>query len=462
MLCKSVSGGKVLIVILLCIIIFPVYSFCQTPVWHQTKGIENDQLWALHVYQKHPDTLYAAGLRFYISTDGGENWKALDTVRALGRTVLKTDPNNSKIIYGLIFPSFYDTPPYAKELHISYDGGITWKRVFALRTNIFLEVDPIDNRTIYISPIEAVLKSSDYGNTWDTLSTLPVSINDLRISRSNNHVIFAGWDNGINKTTDKGITWNKTSFSIKTDFVEIDPSNPDIVYAAAEPLFTNNVSYVPTELYKTRDGGASWVNISQGLTGNNYKYISSIIINPKNTNELFLGFAGGVFDTTAFGQASVAHSTDGGLNWTPYSNGIPDSSEVTSMDIDTVNNKLLATVIAPNITHKSLSGVYILNYVTEVASEEKNSPIINFQLMQNFPNPFNPTTTISYSIPEDANVRLKVYDILGKEVITLVNRNETAGIHKVNFTAFSLPSGIYIYRIEAGSFTDSKRLLLLK
>ncbi|MDP4197632.1 MAG: T9SS type A sorting domain-containing protein, partial [Bacteroidota bacterium] len=289
-----------------------------------------------------------------------------------------------------------------------------------------------------------------------------VSTNDLRISRSNNSMIFVGWDKGIYKTTDKGITWDKTSFSIKTDFVEIDPSNPDIVYAAAEPLFTNNFSYIPTELYKTTDGGTSWINISQGLTGNNYKYISSIIINPKNTNELFLGLAGGAFDTTAFGLASIAHSTDGGLNWTPYSKGIPDSSEVTSMDIDTVNNKLLATVIAPYITHRSFSGVYILNYLTEVASEKKNFPIINFQLMQNFPNPFNPVTTISYSIPEDANVRLKVYDILGKEVKTLVNRNETAGIHKVNFNASSLPSGLYIYRIEAGSFTDSKKLLLLK
>ncbi|MGE5499026.1 MAG: T9SS type A sorting domain-containing protein, partial [Syntrophothermus sp.] len=85
-----------------------------------------------------------------------------------------------------------------------------------------------------------------------------------------------------------------------------------------------------------------------------------------------------------------------------------------------------------------------------------------FILLQNFPNPFNPTTTISYSIPKHSYVELKICDVLGREVSTLVNDQKHAGEHKVQFDGSSLPSGVYIYTIQAGSYRDSKKLLLLK
>ena len=85
-----------------------------------------------------------------------------------------------------------------------------------------------------------------------------------------------------------------------------------------------------------------------------------------------------------------------------------------------------------------------------------------FSLSQNYPNPFNPTTVIQYSIPEVTNVKLKVYDMLGREIKTLINREQSAGVYNVEFNATSLSSGVYFYRIEAGNFVDSKKLLLLK
>ncbi len=85
-----------------------------------------------------------------------------------------------------------------------------------------------------------------------------------------------------------------------------------------------------------------------------------------------------------------------------------------------------------------------------------------FSLSQNYPNPFNPTTVIQYSIPEVTNVKLKVYDMLGREIQTLINREQNAGQYNVEFNATNLSSGVYFYRIEAGSFVDSKKLLLLK
>ena len=85
-----------------------------------------------------------------------------------------------------------------------------------------------------------------------------------------------------------------------------------------------------------------------------------------------------------------------------------------------------------------------------------------FKLSQNYPNPFNPATTINYTIPKSGLVTLKVFDILGKEVASLVNGMVTAGSHSVNFNASQLSSGVYFYRIESGNFVDTKKMFLLK
>ena len=103
--------------------------------------------------------------------------------------------------------------------------------------------------------------------------------------------------------------------------------------------------------------------------------------------------------------------------------------------------------------------------------EKKNYNKVNFtgneipasySLAQNFPNPFNPSTTIRYQLPENGMVTLKIYDILGSEVATLVNEQKAAGRYEVNFNASSLASGVYIYKIQAGDFSASKKLILLK
>jgi hypothetical protein len=86
----------------------------------------------------------------------------------------------------------------------------------------------------------------------------------------------------------------------------------------------------------------------------------------------------------------------------------------------------------------------------------------DFNLSQNYPNPFNPSTKISYSIKEEGFVTLKVYDVLGKEVITLVNKEQAAGNYEVTFDASKLSSGVYLYTIKAGSFVQTRKMLLMK
>jgi len=90
-------------------------------------------------------------------------------------------------------------------------------------------------------------------------------------------------------------------------------------------------------------------------------------------------------------------------------------------------------------------------------------------LEQNYPNPFNPSTTISFTVPSSTeyysvqqNVSLKVYDILGNEVATLVNENKPAGVYNVQFAMNNFPSGVYFYTLKAGSFTETKKMLLMK
>jgi hypothetical protein len=100
---------------------------------------------------------------------------------------------------------------------------------------------------------------------------------------------------------------------------------------------------------------------------------------------------------------------------------------------------------------------------TGVTSVSDPKPIATqYRLDQNYPNPFNPTTEISYSIPANAQVSMKVYDALGREVANLVDGYVTAGVHTVKFNASSLASGMYMYRLTAGTFTDSRKLVVLK
>ena len=112
------------------------------------------------------------------------------------------------------------------------------------------------------------------------------------------------------------------------------------------------------------------------------------------------------------------------------------------------------------------SGWYIdslyIEGIVGVETSQINSTPDNYTLFQNFPNPFNPTTKISYSIPKAGKVNLKVFDMLGREVTTLENEEKPAGNYEITFNASDLPSGVYFYRLKAGSFTESKKLILLR
>ncbi|MEJ2615306.1 MAG: T9SS type A sorting domain-containing protein, partial [Ignavibacteriaceae bacterium] len=149
------------------------------------------------------------------------------------------------------------------------------------------------------------------------------------------------------------------------------------------------------------------------------------------------------------GQGNILLTTDRGKVWQPQKSG--------------TFNDLAA--VANNGSNWVVTGGFgtILKSDYSLVSVKSNSKIpTSFGLKQNYPNPFNPSTTISYSVPYTSYVVLKVYDILGKEVATLVNEEKSAGIYRINFTANNLSSGVYFYRIQAGNYSAVKKFVLLR
>ena len=94
--------------------------------------------------------------------------------------------------------------------------------------------------------------------------------------------------------------------------------------------------------------------------------------------------------------------------------------------------------------------------------EDDENLVNKFDLQQNYPNPFNPSTKITYSILEPGLVSIKVFDILGRQVAELVNKQQSAGTYTVDFNAQNLSAGVYLYKIESGSFQASKKMILMK
>jgi len=133
----------------------------------------------------------------------------------------------------------------------------------------------------------------------------------------------------------------------------------------------------------------------------------------------------------------------------------PDNTIITISMVDTSSSGESGNI-------GSMAYVDYLTFTGPSAVEQINGLPTDFELSQNYPNPFNPTTNIEYSIPEQSYVELKVYDILGNEVATLVNEEQSAGTYRADFIGIDLTSGIYFYTLKAGGFVETKKMILLK
>ncbi|MBN2009749.1 T9SS type A sorting domain-containing protein [candidate division KSB1 bacterium] len=149
------------------------------------------------------------------------------------------------------------------------------------------------------------------------------------------------------------------------------------------------------------------------------------------------------------------------INQSVFSNGAAVVSNGTHKIIGTVGQPIIGT--SASDSHVLLAGFWYQNidFYTEIKSIDADLPL-KFHLDQNFPNPFNPSTMIQFTLPKNAHVVLKLYDLVGREVTTLVDEDREAGVHQVTFEAGELPSGIYLYRIQADGYVSIRKLTLLK
>ena len=152
-------------------------------------------------------------------------------------------------------------------------------------------------------------------------------------------------------------------------------------------------------------------------------------------------------------HGTIISTIDGGQSWNYQS----------SMTRDPIN---IVTFIDENIGYVAGAWGTILKTtnggITFVEEEEINEMPTDFTLSQNYPNPFNPSTKIQYSLPQSSNVIIKIYDILGNEIETLIKEEQPAGTYEVTWNAANLPSGIYFYHIKTRYFIETKKMILLK
>jgi len=364
------------------------------------------------------------------------------------------------------------------QLFLSTDEGGTWRQT---SDKSFTTIKIVSNDRIIggRNGTGEIYNSDDYGQHWYLSGTfsdyLGGTYDCTRFVTCKNGDLLAGtWGEGVHRSTDNGSSWFVGGYDVGDDYVyRINVRDDGVVFASEDdylysssnngsnwstasripgngslqnPAITcisfskNNYVYVGTSnegILMSTDNGKTWSPLNKGIEN---QAVWSIVTD--STGSIWAGTdSGGVF-----------YSTDLGSTWSRRNDGIVNPI---SVDVFSGPDNYLYAVNPKGYVFRSS------NKITDITKEKSSMPK-NFTLSQNYPNPFNPITTIDYSIPKSSFVSLKVYDALGREVATLVNEEKSPGNYSVVLNASQLSSGIYYYRIRTGSFTEVKKLCLIK
>jgi hypothetical protein len=217
--------------------------------------------------------------------------------------------------------------------------------------------------------------------------------------------------------------------------IHVNPNNSKEVYATFGGFGTGHV-------YKTTNAGSTWTNISGNLPDLPHH---CVVIDPQYPQNVYVGNDLGVYV-----------STNNGANWFVYNVGMPYAL-VFDLTIVYPNRHIRATTHGNGVFERSLIPNPLLGITKNGGDVPKE-----FILHQNYPNPFNPSSKINFDIAKSGNVSMSVFDITGKLITTLVNERLQPGSYEAKFDGSSYSSGIYFYRLTTESYTDTKKMILIK
>jgi hypothetical protein len=365
-------------------------------------------------------------------------------------------------------------------IFVSFNGGVTWSRsnIFGADssvTAITVGSNGAGGTKLFASSFgPRVFLSTDNSTNWSVAGVLPIPYNQSPTSLAMSaRSLFAGTRSGIYRSTDDGVTWTPVNNGLMTggglSIGTLAVSGANLFAGTGQGPFLST------------DDGTKWTQVTSGLSTS----AAVITLFGSGTTVLAATNGAGVFRSTdngtswsksnttsggvvlpsvdkfvaygtrmfaAFSQFGVWMSVDSGANWAPVNTGLPN----VTVNVLAVYGTNLYTVAGTTLCRRPLSEL-----MTSVKEPSIDVPR-HFGLEQNYPNPFNPSTTISFSLPSRSTVSLKIFDALGREVAMLLAEELAGGTYSRQWNAAGLPSGVYFYRLQAGSFIETKRLILQK
>lgn len=383
---------------------------------------------------------------------------------------------------------------------------------FSFETNPSLPSNLLNNKYFELN---IKLNTNDTGAFSDTLSLtvanktfkIPVIANVVELNKAETNQIYV-----VSTASTPSKIYKLNSSNASSTLAATFPTNYDLPVITINPVtkeFFGFVNYQDIYRYDLSQNqfyyeGSLSEKINAAtfdLNGNIYAVTQSgkfLQVNPYNAQS-------NVISTKTIPYQSICYDVNSGKFYTTLNSTNNDIKnaiyEITATNGDTVRiattnkNKIIGGIAADgygnlfliptpeglkyaglykfNITNKTIDSLgntnlrnlrsiaFVPQNITSVYDFANNIPQ-TYNLYQNYPNPFNPTTTIQFSIPERTNVKLSIFDVLGREIQTIVNDELSAGTYKFNFNANYLSSGIYFYRIDAGKFSSVKKMILMK
>ncbi len=288
--------------------------------------------------------------------------------------------------------------------------------------------------------IYGIYYSSNDGASWQKASGFnPQSAAFMSVFGSD---LFSESGNGISLSTNNGENWVELNDTLTNEgyFVGVESFATTLIAVnEPTPIYNSNIP-PPGGLYQSTDNGKTWTLFTQ---------IGSPIYN-SNIDALFIF---GFYNFIVAGN-EVYVSMDKGNTWTNINDGLPGNA---ILSIYVNDSSVFAGIYGSGLWRLPLSDI-----ITAVKRPIVPSFLKSFFLWQNYPNPFNPSTIIDYDIPKLSHVTINVYDLLGRKVKTLVDTEKLPGHYQVTFNASRMPSGVYFYRITAGTFVQTKKLMVIK